>query len=286
MQLTHMDRASSGLHGTVSSQAMHALVNWCEALNGTISLQEALTELVVGLGAEAGMVVRTQRNDQRSVRIAVCDLARRSPTRPLQCSFADAFFGPPIFQARAATVWQASVYADDATGDPSLAEWQAARRIKEFVTLILSSGQQTRDHIELHFREFLSPATELTINAVLPDMVRVWASRRVGMITRSIINHRRNDISNVQHSGARVRILGSDNPRRLSRAEFRVCLMLGNGLLVQAVAKELSLSESTIRTHLRSIYAKTGSSSLAELVFRLMDGKSIPEVHTQYNMSA
>jgi DNA-binding NarL/FixJ family response regulator len=286
VQPSHIDRANLAPSGSVSSQAMHALVNWCEALNGTVSLQTALTELVVGLGAEAGMIVRTQMNDLRPVRIATCDLARSAPSRPLQRTFADGFFGPPIFQARAATVWQASAHADDATGDPSLAEWQSARRMKEFVTLILSSGPQTRDHIELHFRDFLSSSAEATISAVLPDMVRVWASRRVGMITRSILNHRQTDIAAVQGGGARVKILGSDNPQRLSRAEFRVCLMLGNGLMVQAVAKELSLSEPTIRTHLRNIYAKTGCNSLAELVFRLMDGKSIPDAQTQYNMSA
>lgn len=263
--------------GTVSSMAMHAIVSWCEALSGAVSLQTALTELAAGLGAEAGVIVRTQMSDQRPVRIALCDLARGTPTRPLQRCFADAYFGPLIYRARAATVWQAQAHADDATGDPSLAEWQASRRMKEFVVLVLSSGAQTRDHIELHFREPLSRATETTISCMLPDMVRVWASRRVGLITRTIINHRSGAPSDF-HTGGRVKILGSDNPLRLSRAEFRVCLLLGSGLMVQAVAKELALSEATVRTHLRNIYSKTECTSLAELVFRLMDGKSIPDM--------
>ena len=257
--------------------AMHAIVSWCEALSGAVSLQSALTALVAGLGAEAGVIVRTQMTDPRPVRIALCDLARGTPTRPLQRSFADAYFGPLIYRARAATIWQAQAHADDATGDPSLAEWQAARRMKEFLVLVLSSGPQTRDHIELHFRDALSRPTETTIACMLPDMVRVWASRRVGLITRTIINHRPGAQSDF-HSGGRVKILGADNPLRLSRAEFRVCLMLGNGLMVQAVAKELALSEATVRTHLRNIYSKTECNSLAELVFRLMDGRSIPDM--------
>ena len=60
--------------GTVSPMAMHAVVSWCEALNGAVSLQTALTDLVAGLGAEAGVIVRTQMADQRPVRIALCDL--------------------------------------------------------------------------------------------------------------------------------------------------------------------------------------------------------------------
>ena len=258
------------------SSAMHAIVSWCEALNGTMSLPNALTELVSGLGAEAGVIVRTQMNDQRPVRIALCDLAREAQVRPLQRTFADAYFGPLIHRARAATVWQARAHADDSTGDPSLGVWQAARRMKDFVVLILSSGPHTRDHVELHFRDFLSPDCEATIAVMLPDMVRVWASRRVGLITRTIINHRLGDQSAFR-GGTRVQFLDSDNPLRLSRSEFRVCLLLSRGLLVPAVASELSLSEATIRTHLRSIYAKTDCSSLAELVFRLIDGRAIPD---------
>ena len=263
--------------GTVSSMGMHAIVSWCEALGGAVSLQTALTDLLVGLGAEAGVIVRTQMADQRPVRIALCDLARGTPTRPLQRCFADAYFGPLIHRARAATIWQAQAHADDATGDPSLAEWQAARGMKEFLVLVLSSGTQTRDHIELHFREPLSRAIETTISCMLPDMVRVWASRRVGLITRSIINHRSNASSGF-NSGSRVKILGAENPLRLSRAEFRVCLLLSNGLMVQAVAKELALSEATVRTHLRNIYSKSECNSLAELVFRLMDSRSVPDM--------
>ena len=262
--------------GMISASAMHAIVSWCEALNGTVSLQTALSDLVSGLDAEAGLIVRTQMSDHRPTRIAMCDLARGHQVRPLQRSFADAFFGAQIYRARAATIWKARAHADDATGDPSLTEWQSARRMKEFIVLVLSSGTQTRDHIELHFRDHLPPEIETTIAAMIPDMVRVWASRRVGLITRSILNHRKNDAPGF-HGGGRMNILGSDNPVRLSRAEFRVCLLLANGLMVQAAAKELSLSEPTVRTHLRNIYSKTECSSLAELVFRLMDGRSVPE---------
>jgi DNA-binding NarL/FixJ family response regulator len=261
---------------SVRSTAMHAIVSWCEALGGAISLQAALTELAAGLGAEAGVIVRTQMNDNHPVRIAQCDLTHGVPVRPLQRSFADSYFGPLIYRARAATIWQARLHADDATGDPSLGEWQAARRMKEMVVLVLSSGPQTRDHIELHFREALSHDTETTLALMLPDMVRVWASRRVGLVTRSIINHRTTDAGGF-HAGRKANVLGSDNPMRLSRAEFRVCLLLSNGLMLQAVARELALSEATVRSHLRNIYQKTACGSLAELVFKLIDGRSIPD---------
>ena len=65
-------------------------------------------------------------------------------------------------------------------------------------------------------------------------------------------------------------ILGTSNPARLSRAEFRVCLLLSRGLSVKGVTVELGLSEATIRSHLRSIYSKTQTSGLAELVYRIL----------------
>jgi DNA-binding CsgD family transcriptional regulator len=256
---------------TMKAGVIGAIVSWCSALNGTSSLQSALVELTTGLGAEAGLIVRTRLADPRPVRIAACDLARADALiRPLTRAFGDSFFGAPLLRARGATIWQATAQADDATGDPTLGEWQASRGMREFIVLVLTSENGTRDHIELHFRDRLNPDLEALLALMLPDMARIWSNRLVGLITRTIINHRPTEAVGFR-SPAPVRILDANNPTRLSRAEFRVCLLLSRGLMVQAVAQELVLSESTIRTHLRNIYAKTECNSLAELVFRLID---------------
>ena len=65
-------------------------------------------------------------------------------------------------------------------------------------------------------------------------------------------------------------LLGDANPARLSRAEFRVCLMLSRGLSLKVVREQLGIGESTLRTHLRSIYAKTNTENQAELLYRLL----------------
>lgn len=250
---------------------IRTIVGWCDALGGAAALTDALQDLVLGLGADAGMIVRTNLQDGRPVRLATCDLAADRPgRRPLARSYADSYFGAPMLAALAATVWVGSAHAEDQTGDPALADWQEARGMHEFVVMVLSSAGATRDHLELHFRDRLTPAQDRALGAILPEMARVWSLRRVGMVTRSIVNHR-SPAMRPQRSVLRQPILSMDNPAQLSRAEFRVCLLLSRGLLVQAVAEELSLSEATIRTHLRNIYAKTDCSCLAELVFRLMD---------------
>lgn len=252
---------------------VRSVISWCEALNGTASLQDALAELIAGVGAEAAMIVRTNMHDLRPVRIAVCDMARDAQmARPLRHSFADSFFGPLMISARTATTWVASAHMDDCSGDPALSEWQTPRHLKEFVVFVLSAGGMNRDHLELHFRDRMSSDAEGKLMALLCDMAGVWARRKSELIGRTIDSPRGLTL-HPQRSVARRHVLSTENPAQLSRAEFRVCLLLGRGLLVQAVGKELDLSEPTIRTHLRNIYAKTDCTCLAELVFRLMDGK-------------
>jgi DNA-binding NarL/FixJ family response regulator len=238
----------------------------------------SLADLVSGLGAECGTVVRTYLNDLRPVRIATCDPARgRDFVPPLKTSFADGCFGPMMAHARPATVSIWSGLGADARDDPRLAEWQAARHLKELAVLVLSSGPTFRDHIELHFRDYLAHDLQTTLSVVVPTMARVWASRKAGLVTRMIVNHRQ-ERGEWGRAGRSLPILGSENPAHLSRAEFRVSLLLGHGLSVQGVAEALSLSEATIRTHLRNIYAKTETANLAELVFQLIDTWDNPRV--------
>jgi DNA-binding NarL/FixJ family response regulator len=103
-------------------------------------------------------------------------------------------------------------------------------------------------------------------------MARTWANRQVGLVTRMVVNHR----AAAEPAPARpvpAMILSPSNPARLSRAEFRVCLLLSRGLSVTGVSDELAVSEATVRSHLRSIFSKTETSGLAELVFALLRSK-------------
>lgn len=249
---------------------IETIASWCEGLNGATSLQAALEQLVRGLRAEAGVIVRTHLAEMRPVRIATCDLAcGRSVVRPLEVSFADGYFGPALARARVGSIWQSGDRPDDGATSPALPDWQASRRLKDFATMILASAGATRDHVELHFRDPISAELEATLTMLAPTMARVWASRRAGLVTRTIINHRTSEIAELNRPRGAA-LLGPENPARFSRAEFRVCVLLSNGLSVQTIAEELALSDATVRTHLRNIYAKTSTGSLAELVFQLV----------------
>lgn len=255
------------------------IANWCEALAGSVSLQEALTRLLRAVHAEAGMLVRTHRSDFRPVAIASHDMRGHKVERPLRTSFADSFFGAPMRAPRNASIWVGSVQGNEADADcnPALGEWQGSRGLKEFVVLVLIGGPVTRDHIELHFAHRLSPEVLQRLSALLPTLARTWAARQVGLVTRTVVNHRIASRPAFANPTARP-ILSTTNPARLSRAEFRVCLLLSRGLSVAGISEELQLSDATIRTHLRNTYAKVNTNCLAELVFLLLSPNSTPEL--------
>ena len=250
-----------------------AVANWSEALHGNSPFDQAFAGLVRGLGAEAGIIVRTYPGRPFPQVVALHDeRADDGAARPLRGSFAANLFGAYLQTARPATVWLASQHADesDHAGDAGFQVWQAARRMREMAVLTLTAGPSFRDHVELHFRAPLSAETTGLLNMILPSIARIWAGRRAGLIAAQVIENK----SKVSSAAPALdgAILGIANPAGLSRAEFRVCVMLSRGLSVKGVLNELGLSEATVRSHLRSIYAKTGTRSLAELVFRLLDG--------------
>lgn len=256
-------------HGFIESSVIEAIADWCDALHGDLALQDAFAALATGLGAEAGMLVRTHLSDYRPIRIAIWDNQAERSSSPLKASFADGHFGPHLARPRPASVWLASMHDGDGDADPALDIWQSRRGMADFAVLVLSSGPMTRDHVELHFTDRVSVAMQSALSVVLPTMARTWASRQVGLVTRTVLNHRIAQDCGPAGPVPRM-LLGSSNPAKLSRAEFRVCLLLSRGLSTLGVAEELSVSEATVRSHLRSIYAKTDTSSLAELVFNLL----------------
>jgi DNA-binding CsgD family transcriptional regulator len=258
-------------HTATLSGLIDVVAEWVEALQGNASMPDAFARLITELGADAALLVRTHLKDMRVVRVHSCDPLGARFGITLDTSFADGCFGQAIMKPRPATVWISSSHAagDTNANHAPLADWQARRRHQDFAVLVLTGGPVTRDHIELHFRRTPPLALQAAMGVVLPTIARAWASRRVGLVA---------DLSTAPRAASRVdtkgnsspALLSTANPSRLSRAEFRVCLLLSKGLTSGAVADELSLTDATVRSHLRSIYAKTGAGSLAELMFLLL----------------
>jgi DNA-binding CsgD family transcriptional regulator len=248
-----------------------AVASWCEALHDSGSLAQALGTLLRAVGAEAGLIARTNTVTGRCQTIAQTDRLARLAPRPLGGAYADGQFGDELLRSRVGAVWVMSSVSDPASPetDPRLGDFQASRGLGDFVVMVLATAAGARDHVELHFRCPLSRPAESDLQRLGQTLARTWATRRAGLVA-GLLTERRALHDGVQTAPA-APILSAMNPRRLSRAEFRVCVLLSQGLSIAGVAAELMLSDATIRSHLRNIYAKTDATSLAHLVFQLMD---------------
>ena len=90
--------------------------------------------------------------------------------------------------------------------------------------------------------------------------------RRPGLVAEALARH--GDKATVYGSEDRP-ILASENAAGLTRAEWKVCFQVSQGLTAKAAADEIGVTVNTVRTHLRNIYVKTNLRSYYHLARRL-----------------
>lgn len=257
-------------------RVLDGIANWCGGLHGSMPLDEALSKLATGFGAVAAVLSRQQHNQDRPRKVAAYDLMTGVPDeitliRPL----CDDVMGYLYSKARSGTVWFLSDHTEDPAWSKSqtLDNWCVARDISEVTVVALGGDARHSDFLEFHFAEPLEYSQKLELESLAPTLTRAWSGRKAGLVTQAQM-----DVRMVRHRAAAQQarlkpdapILDMSNPARLSRAEYRVCLMLARGLSVKGLVQELGLSESTIRSHLRSIYSKTEVSGMPELMYRIL----------------
>jgi len=257
------------LVNTSNRNVANLMADWCESLHGVYSFSEGLRRLLVDVGAEAGMVVRINHSNNCTNKFIEVDTREADPYIPkLRRSYVNCLLGEYLTKLQGSRLWLSS-QIEDGLGiyyDPSLTEWQASRSFSEFAAIVLSTDKYKGEFLELHFREPISATHIQLMESLLPTMCRSWNNRTGGLFTAAL-----HDKSHP-FEGKEINqpILGCTNPAKLSRSEFRVCMLLSNGLSVEAIISELAVSVATVRSHLRNIYSKTDTSSHAELVYRLL----------------
>ena len=261
-------------------KVLDGIASWCGGLHGSMPLAEALRALMMAFDATAGAVSRHHRNQDRPRAVALVDSdSGISEIATLRRPLCDDVLGYFYEKARTSTVWFMSDHMDDPnwSATQTLQNWKLSRNIAEIVVLVLEGSLQQHDYIEFHFDHELARSERLEIEALLPTLVRAWSGRKTGLVTQAqmddrMIRHRAAAQAYRQHNEAPI--LGMSNPAKLSRAEFRVCLLLARGLSVKGITDELGLSEATVRSHLRSIYSKTEVTGMQELMYRILSSGS------------
>jgi DNA-binding CsgD family transcriptional regulator len=263
---------------------LDGIAGWCGGLHGSMPLNETLAALAVGCGATAAGLARHLRGEHIPRTVALFDNRQLSDdVAVLKRPLARDAMGYMYTKSKSATVWfMTDLLDDDAwVSTQTLMNWRLSREIAEIVVISLG-GTQNRDFVEFHFDNPLKHSEKLEFEALTPTIVRSWAGRKKGLVAGSLMGGRKAPryASDVKKTWLEP-ILSVANPAGLSRSEFRVCLMLSKGLTVRGVEAELGTSEATVRSHLRSIYAKTDVNGMAELLYLILSNDAQDTLHAR-----
>lgn len=235
-----------------------------------------MRQIAESLGAEVIVVSRVLLGRGSQGRTVIYDGGIENGAQPLERSFGAAVLGSYLGKAKAGTLWLQS--ASGQVEDAHLRNFQSRRRLSELAIIPLGSDAEGADLLELHFRGRITPDVHAALNFVMPTLARTWMRRSVGLFSDAQLKHGGQDAPGAQP------ILSISNPRQLSRAEYRLCHLYASGLTNQAVMQEAEISSSTLRTHLRNIYAKTGTNCLSGLIYELLrsrPGQMISSLHRE-----
>jgi len=187
---------------------------------------------------------------------------------PRRDSLAREVLGDSLASLRGGAVWILSDVRRDASfvEEQWLSERLQALAIGDVTVVILAAKAGQVDYCEFQFHQPIARHHRAQLAEMAPALTRAWDSRLPGTVERLIARRR-------PHDGAASRRLGdlldASNPAGLSRSEYRICALVREGLLARAIAEQLVVCESTVRSHLRSIYAKTGAAGHVDLLHRL-----------------
>lgn len=254
--------------GQPLEKSLRVVSKWVEALHGKSGLDAALEYLVGLTGADSGLIARAAKEGSGSNIVAAFDLGAgkmfsAGTSRPL----APELFGAPFYAARSGSVWTLKEHRVAANGATAEQHFQNSG-LRDVVAISLETTRDTTDFLELHFRSALAEHNLLLLVTLAQEMSLSWRGRLPGVTQRAIQMARARHAPRPETQDDEE-ILDPDNPYSLSRCEFRICMMIREGMLARAIADALTIREATVRSHLSAIYAKTGVAGHVELLHRL-----------------
>lgn len=254
-----------------TSRSFETLSHWTQTLHGQGDLREALSDLCRLVGGDLAILTRHSMGRSKVDTIALVDVDEgklfsvRNPR-----SYSNKILDASGLSARSGTVWILSRMRQEGDIDlpHRLLEELEERSIRDIAVIALSGNREVVDFLEIQFRSEFKDHDQVLLTTLASALVKSWNARLPG--TCQTLLSRSRFARSGPTSGAGVSdILAEHNPLRLSRSEFRICAMIRSGMLTAEVAEKLDIKESTIRSHLRAIYAKTETSGQVDLVHRL-----------------
>jgi len=256
----------------IQSNTLDAVTVWVEALHGHGSLLSAIKMLSDLVGAQAGLLARQPGDNSKIQQIAYHDAkAEKILTRKCRPFALDVLNKQIEVLPLGSIVTLQAAAREGMIGREALTGFHAVADIHgvyDIAVVPLQSGYGAREFIEF---QFSSEIGEHNINLLIMlagSLAKAWSSRITGTSAKEIAKSRsrrgRNEVTSKV-----VPILDPSNPLELTRCEFRVCTLVKEGMLAKTIADQLRIRNSTVRSHLKSIYSKTGTACHVELLHSL-----------------
>ena len=252
------------LSNGVWSDAFMNFIKWSQ---GKAPLEPALASVAKYFKAEAVCLSRIKRTNSNARIVQIVD-GSSDPAKPkLNQSFAKAALGDVADHLKqGATVMMSDTRAHGFP-DKNVDYWMLRRGVVDIGFICLEAENGTRDILEFHFAGNSMAVWIARSAQISTKLADVYKGRHAGLIEKHILRDK-----SVACGGkhGRPTIMAPNNPACLTRSEWRLCMLVACGLSREGVAKELGVTDNTIRTHLRNIYGKTGYTTFHELALKLV----------------
>lgn len=256
--------------GTSISDALHVVIGWVEALHGRAETAASLRDVLHLVNGHRGSILRIQLDTCLEALLARAEvMAPERSMRDEGISFAQYLLGHGLGQAQPGSIWYLSELAREIAADErsGVRLCPTDHRTREIAVLVLEPRKLTSDILELQFPQRLSKGEAEALSTLSAVLSRGWRHRNPSAFPLAEDEALWTELRRETSADA---ILVPGNPARLSRSEYRVCDLVSRGLGAKAISHSLRISESTVRSHLRSIYAKTRTRGQRELMFKLL----------------
>lgn len=252
-------------------------MKWTECLHGAGSLRETMSDLTDLTGARVALLYRCCEMSGRSRMISALDRGARVGERPVTIPVGPSLLSASARGARAGTLWTLADLdpSDREALDERPLRWSADRRLKDAAVVPLDRSGTSLDLLELHFPSRLDAPLRADLEVAVSSASAAWRRREKGRIARllsatpAIAERLAQEVPSPSPSP-----LSPANPLGLTAAEMRICALMSAGHPAHAMTSHLKISESTLRTHLRSIYAKAGVGGQVDLVRLLLSAST------------
>lgn len=249
--------------------AISLACEWTYSIGKKNQIAAALSNLATIVHAETASVVRKSQSSRRKMSVACYSRSFGKALPVSGLSVADDQLEDDLFFLRRGEMNFLSDLLD--IGPSSLKEKIGSA---EVAICILDKTDESLDFLELQFQTSLPVADIQFLQIEGPAFAESWARREPGSV-RAMLDRQRLHVATQRKPECETHeILSVENPANLTRAEFRICALIQLGRLPDDLRAELGISQNTYRSHMRSIYLKTGTNGQLELVHLLHQQQS------------